>query len=35
MVWQVNEVAEEKGYSWTCFAPALAAKLNDFCWSIV
>jgi hypothetical protein len=33
--WQINELAEEEGYSWACFAPDLAAKLNDLCWSIV
>jgi hypothetical protein len=35
VVWEIRELAEEEGYSWACFAPALAAKLNDFCWSIV
>ena len=35
VAWQINELAEEEGYSWACFTPALAAKLNDFCWSIV
>ena len=33
--WQFNELAEEEGYSWACFAPALAAKINGFCWGIV
>jgi hypothetical protein len=32
---EINQLAEEKGCSWACFAPALAAKLNDFYWSIV
>ena len=35
VAWQINELAEEEGYTWVCFAPALEAKLNDLCWSIV
>jgi hypothetical protein len=35
VVWEIKELAEEEGYSWACFAPALAAKLNGFCWGIV
>jgi hypothetical protein len=27
VAWEINELAEEEGYSWACFAPAL----NDFC----
>jgi hypothetical protein len=35
VAWEIDQLAEEEGYSWACFAPALAAKLNGFCWSIV
>jgi len=35
VAWQINELAEEEDYSWACFAPSLAAKLNDLCWGIV
>ena len=35
IAWEINELAEEEDYSWACFAPALSAKLNDFCWRIV
>jgi hypothetical protein len=35
VAWEINQLAEEEGYSWACFAPALAAKLKDFCWTIV
>jgi hypothetical protein len=35
VAWEINELAQEEDYSWACFAPALAAKLNGFCWSIV
>src|SRR3954462_6786923 len=35
VAWEINELAEEEGYSWACFAPALVAKLNEFCWTIV
>jgi hypothetical protein len=35
VAWEINELAEEADYSWACFAPALAAKLNDLCWGIV
>jgi hypothetical protein len=35
VAWAINELAEEEGYSWACFAPALAAKINGFCWGIV
>jgi hypothetical protein len=35
LAWEINELAEEEGYVWTCSAPALAAKLNDFCRGIV
>jgi hypothetical protein len=34
MAWEIDELAEQEGYSWACFAPALAAKLNDFCRGI-
>ncbi len=35
VAWEINELADEEGYSWACFAPALATKLNDLCWGIV
>jgi hypothetical protein len=35
VAWEINELAEEEGYSWAFFAPALSAKLNDFCRGIV
>ncbi len=35
VAWEINELADEEGYSWSCFAPALAAKLNEFCSGIV
>jgi hypothetical protein len=35
VAWEIDELAEEEGYSWACFAPALVSKVNDFCWSIV
>ena len=31
VAWEINELAEEEDYSWACFAPALAGKLNDLC----
>ncbi len=35
VAWQIDELAQEDDYSWACFAPELAAKLNDLCWNIV
>jgi hypothetical protein len=35
VAWEINELAQEEDYSWACFAPALAAKLNNLCWGIV
>jgi hypothetical protein len=35
VAWQINELAEQEGYSWACFAPELADKLNELCWGIV
>ena len=35
IAWQINQFADGEDYSRACFAPALVAKLNDFCWSIV
>ena len=35
VAWEFDKLAEEEGYSWACFAPALAAKLNGFCRGIV
>jgi hypothetical protein len=35
IAWQINELAEQGGYSWACFAPDLAEKLNKLCWGIV
>jgi|GEM_PF-3387367 len=35
IAWQVRDLAEEEGNAWPCFAPDLAEKLNDLCWSIV
>jgi hypothetical protein len=35
VAWKIDELAEEEGYSWACFARARAAKLSDFCWGIV
>lgn len=33
IAWQISEIGEED--NWTCFAPALSAKLNEFCMQIV
>ena len=35
VAWQINDLAKEEGYSWSCFAPDLAEKFNELCWSIV
>lgn len=35
VAWQINDLAEEKGYSWACFAPDFADKLNRLCWGIL
>jgi hypothetical protein len=35
VAWQINDLAEAEGYSWACFAPDLAEKLNELCWGIV
>jgi hypothetical protein len=35
IAWEINQFAEEEGYSWAYFAPDLAEKLNELCWSIV
>ncbi len=35
VAWGINELAQEEDYSWACFAPSLAGKLNDLCRSIV
>ncbi len=35
VAWEINELAEEEDHTWACFAPSLAGKLNDLCWSIV
>jgi hypothetical protein len=35
VAWAVNELAEEEGFSWACFATDLVEKLNDLCWGIV
>jgi hypothetical protein len=35
VAWEIRDLAEEEGYSWACFAPPLASKLNDLCWSVV
>ena len=35
VAWQINELAEAEDYSWACFAPDLAEKMNDFCWGII
>jgi hypothetical protein len=35
VAWRVRDLAEDEGYSWACFSPAIAAKLSDFCWGIV
>jgi hypothetical protein len=35
VAWQINELAEEEGYTWACFAASLKDKLNDFCFGIV
>ncbi len=35
VAWEIRELAEEEDFSWACFAPDLAGKLNDFCWDIV
>lgn len=33
--WEISELAAEENHLWPCFAPELAAKLNDFCAAIV
>jgi hypothetical protein len=35
VAWQINELAQEEGYAWACFAPSLATKLSELCWGIV
>lgn len=35
IAWKINELAEQEGYAWPCFAPELVRKLNAFCDSIV
>jgi hypothetical protein len=35
LAWEINELAEEEDFSWPCFAPDLAGKLNDLCWGVV
>jgi hypothetical protein len=35
VAWEINQLAEDDDHSWACFASALAAKFNGFCWSIV
>ena len=35
VAWEIRELAEEEDYSWACFAPPLATKLNDLCSNIV
>ena len=35
VAWEINGLAEEEDHTWACFAPELAAKLNEFCWAIV
>jgi hypothetical protein len=35
VTWEIRELAEEEDYSWACFAPPLADKLNDLCSNIV
>ncbi len=35
VVWQIRDFAEEEGNAWPCFAPNLARKLDELCWSIV
>ena len=35
VAWAIRELAEEEENAWACFAPALAAKLNDLCWGVV
>jgi hypothetical protein len=29
VAWEINELAEEEGYSWACFAPALPLLPRD------
>ncbi len=35
VAWQINDLAEEEGFSWPCFDPDLADKLHELCWGIV
>ena len=35
VAWEIRDLAEEEDFSWACFAPDLAGKLNDFCSDIV
>src|SRR4051812_12419312 len=31
IAWEIDQLAEEEGYTWACSAPDLAGKLNEFC----
>jgi hypothetical protein len=35
VAWEIDELADAEDYSWACFSPSLAAKLNDLCQGIV
>lgn len=35
IAWEIRDLAEEEDILWPCFAPALTAKLNEFCFRIV
>jgi hypothetical protein len=34
IAWEIRDLAEEEDYSWPCFSPDLATKLNDLCGNI-
>ena len=35
VAWEIRDLAEAEDFAWAFFAPALVAKLDDLCWSIV
>ena len=35
IAFEIKRLAQEEDHAWDCFAPALAAKLNYPCWSVV
>lgn len=35
IAWEIRDLAEEEGYLWPCFSPALVDKLMDLIWRII